>query len=648
MCHEETAMSETETTETHAFQAEVNQVLSLVINSLYSNKEIFVRELVSNASDAIDKLKYQALTDKELVQGDGPLEIRLIPDEAAGTLLIEDDGIGMSRDELIAHLGTVAHSGTKAFIKALEEGANGPQLIGQFGVGFYSSFLVADTVEVVSRAAGSDEAWRWTSGGKDGFTLERTDREGQGTSVLLHFKEDAKEFLGEWRLRSLVTRYADFVSHPICMQLAITEPPAEEGGEPTMSLEMTKVNEGRAMWQRSKSDLTDEDYAAFYQHLTHDWEPALGRTHFTVEGVQLFTGLLYVPKRPPFDLFSPDQTHGIRLYVKRVFIMDDCQELLPRWLRFVRGIVDSDDLPLNVSRELLQDSSAARAIRKQVTKKALDLLESMAADQQEDFTTVWENYGVVLKEGFHLAPEHAERLGKLVRFKTSDDAHEWTSLADYVARMPEGQESIYYVIGESELALAASPHLEALREKGFEILYMVDAIDEWAVNGLKEFDGKPLVSAMQADLDLGSDDSEGDDDEAKDEESRPHLEGLMKRMEVILSEHVKEVRVSKRLTASPSCLVIADGGMHAHVERMVRRHTGGGEIPKRIFEVNPGHGIIDTMATLHAADPESPRVRTWIEVLYGQALVAEGSPIADPAQFASHITSLLQDAADKV
>ena len=640
-------MSAEQQSETHEFQAEVNQVLSLVINSLYSNKEIFVRELVSNASDALDKLKYEALTNKALLSDDSALEIRLTPNEDAGTLTISDDGIGMSREQLIEHLGTVAHSGTKAFIKALEEGANGPQLIGQFGVGFYSSFLVADTVEVISKAAGSDEAWCWRSEGKDGFTLESAEREGQGTSVVLYFKEEAKEYLGEWRLRSLVTRYADFVSHPIRLQVTRTETPEEEGAEATTSVEMEQVNEGRAMWQRPKNELSDEDYASFYQHLTHDWEPALAKTHFTVEGVQLFTGLLYVPKRPPFDLFSPDQEHGIRLYVKRVFIMDDCQELLPRWLRFVRGIVDSDDLPLNVSRELLQDSAAARAIRKQVVKKVLDLLDTMAQESPEDYTNAWESYGVVLKEGFHLSPDQSKRLGKLVRFKTSNEEHEWTSLAEYVERMPEGQESIYYVIGESELALASSPHLEALKEKGYEILYMVDAIDEWAVNGLKEFEDKALVSAMKADLNLDAP-SDGDEEseDAKDE-VEPNLEGLMKRMELVLSNHVKEVRVSKRLTASPSCLVVADGGMHAHVERMVRRHTGGGDAPKRIFELNPNHTIITAMATLHAKDPESPRVRTWIEVLHGQALVAEGSPIADPTHFAAHITSLLNDATEK-
>ena len=402
----ETTMAEATNTETHAFQAEVNQVLSLVINSLYSNKEIFVRELVSNASDALDKLKYEALTRKELLTEDAPLEIRLLPDEEAGTLTLSDDGIGMSRDELIAHLGTVAHSGTKAFIKALEEGAQGPQLIGQFGVGFYSSFLVADSVEVISKAAGSEEAWRWRSDGQDGFTLEPAERKGQGTSVILHLKDDAKDYLGEWRLRGLVTRYADFVSHPIRLQVTRSETPEEEGAPSTTSVEMEQVNEGRAMWQRPKSELSDEDYASFYQHLTHDWEPALGHTHFSVEWVQLFTGLLYIPKRPPFDLFSPDQQHGIRLYVKRVFIMDDCQELLPRWLRFVRGIVDSDDLPLNVSRELLQDSAAARAIRKQVVKKALDLLDAQAEKEGDDYTTLWENYGVVLKEGFHLSRAH--------------------------------------------------------------------------------------------------------------------------------------------------------------------------------------------------------------------------------------------------
>ena len=644
------------TPETHTFQAEVSQVLSLVINSLYSHREIFLRELVSNASDALDRLKYRTLTEHELAEVAGPAEIRLLPDEGAGTLTVEDTGVGMTREELATNLGTVAHSGTQAFLRALAEGADSPGLIGQFGVGFYSAFLVADRVEVVSRAAGAEgPAWRWASEAKETFTLEEAERSEPGTSVILHMREDQRDLLSEWRLRDLVTRYSDYVSHPIKLRVAEhadhdhdhdhEEVDGAASAEPTFS--MQQVNKARALWQRPKTEVSDDEYKEFYRHLTHDWEEPLAWSHFTVEGRQLFTGLLFVPRRPPFDLFQPEQRDGIRLHVKRVFIMDDAKELLPRWLRFLRGLVDSDDLPLNVSRELLQDSAVVRAIQKQLVRKTLDLLEEMATERPDDYRAFWEAFGTVLKEGLHLAAGgERERLAKLVRFRTSHDREGWASLAEVVERMKEGQKELYYVLGSAVDALAESPYVEALESRGYEVIYMTDAIDEWAVVGLGEVEGHKLASAMKADLAL---DEEDLSEEAKEERQARSgaLEDLVKRFGAILSDHVSEVRLSSRLTSSPACLVVPEGGLHAHVERILRASDRSIELPKRILEIHPTHPVIEAIRRLHAHDPESIRVREWIQVLHDQALVTEGSPLVHPARFAERLTRLLQTVAEE-
>ncbi|HSP80762.1 MAG TPA: molecular chaperone HtpG, partial [Myxococcaceae bacterium] len=432
--------------ETHTFQAEINQLLNLVINSLYSHKEIFLRELVSNASDALDKLRFRSVTEPELLEGEPALEIRLLPDAEKGTLTIEDTGIGMTHDELVKNLGTIAHSGSREFLELVQQrGQKDVNLIGQFGVGFYSAYLVADRVEVVSRAAGKDgQAWRWSSDAKGSFTVEPAERATRGTSITLHLKEDQKEFLDGWRLRSLVTQYSDYVSHPIKLEV---EKSTGEGEEKKTEKSLEVVNKASALWQRAKSEITDEQYQEFYKHLSHDWEPPLAWTHFRTEGNQVFTGLLFVPKHPPFDLNSPTQ-RGVRLFVKRVLIMDSCEELLPQWLRFVRGVVDSDDLPLNVSREMLQDSAVVQAIRKHVTKKTLDLLEKLAKDKPEDYRKFWEGFGTVLKEGLAVEAEHREKLGNLLRYESTREEG-LTSLAEYVGRMKEGQEAIYYVFGET-------------------------------------------------------------------------------------------------------------------------------------------------------------------------------------------------------
>jgi molecular chaperone HtpG len=627
--------------ETHKFQAEINQLLNLVINSLYSHKEIFLRELVSNASDALDKLRFRSVTEPELLEGGAALEIHLLPNAEKGTLTIEDTGIGMTHDELVKNLGTIAHSGSREFLDMVaQRGQKDVNLIGQFGVGFYSAYLVADQVEVVSRAAGKDsQAWRWTSDAKGSFTVEPAERPTRGTSITLHLKEDQKEFLDAWRLRSLVTQYSDYVNHPIKLQVEKT---TGEGEAKKTETSLEVVNKASALWQRPKSEITDEQYQEFYKHLSHDWEPPLAWTHFRTEGNQVFTGLLFIPKHPPFDLNSPTQ-RGVRLFVKRVLIMDRCEEMLPQWLRFVRGVVDSDDLPLNVSRELLQDSAVVKAIHKHVTKKTLDMLEKLAKDKPEDYRTFWQSFGTVLKEGLATDTEYREKLGALVRYESSREEG-LTSLADYVSRMKEDQKAIYYVFGESRKAVVDSPHLEALKKRGYEVLYMTDPVDEWAAQGLREFQGKPLVSAMHADLKL----EETEEQKREKEERAKGLGPLSDRMKEVLKEHVREVRVSDRLTDSPCCLVVPEGGSHAFVERLLRERGRSMPHVKRILEVNPTHPIIEHLRAMQEREPGSPQVTEWIEMLYDQALLTEGSSVEDPNRFARRMTALMTQVAGRV
>ena len=617
---------------THTFQAEVNQLLSLVVNSLYSHKEIFLRELVSNASDALDKLKFRALTEPGLGTGT-PLEVRISADREAKTLSIEDTGVGMSREELIENLGTIAHSGSRAFLEQARKNgeASDVRLIGQFGVGFYSAYLVADHVEVISQAAGTQGAWRWISDAKGSYSIEPAERETHGTQILLHLGADHLEYLDEWNLRELVRRWSDFVNHPIKL---IT--PGEDGdSEPKIET----INRGTALWQRSKADVTEQEYEDLYKHLTHDWEAPLAHTHFTVEGTQLFTALLYIPKKAPFDLYMREQRRGVKLFVKRVFIMDDCEELLPAWLRFMRGVVDSDDLPLNVSREILQDSSITRTIRKQIIKKTLDLLDEMATERPDDYKAFWGTYGAVVKEGVHFEQDSRERIAGLLRFDSSADGG-LTSLDDYVTRMSEAQEAIWYITGESRAAVASSPHLEALRRKGWEVLYLTDPVDEWVVESLPEFKGKKLVSAMKADIDLG----ETEEEKKTRDEQGDKLGPLVARMKEILSDRVTEVRLSSRLTDSAACLVVPEGGLHSHLERLLRSQDRNMPESKRILEVNPNHGIIQNMQALVDRDSEAGRLAEWTELLFDQSLLTEGSPIPDPNRFARRVTALLQQA----
>jgi molecular chaperone HtpG len=620
---------------TRKFKAEVSRVLHLVVNSLYSNKEIFLRELVSNSSDAIDKLKLLSLTEDVLADEEEEQAIRLFSDQEAGTLTIEDDGIGMSRDELAENLGTLAHSGTTEFIENLKDKADA-QLIGQFGVGFYSAFLVADRVEVTSRPAGADaEAWTWSSEAGDSYTLSPAERASRGTTIVLHLKDDQKQLLDGWQLRGLVERYSDYVNHPIYMEM----PKYGEDGEPTS--EVQQVNKANALWQRSPSEVEPEQYAEFYKHLTHDWNEPLTHTHFRIEGTQLFTGLLFVPSKPPMDLFQRDHRRGVRLFVKRVFIMDDAEDLVPVWLRFMKGVIDSDDLPLNVSREILQDSAIVRTIRKQIIKKTLDQLKALATEDAEKFESFWGHFGSVLKEGLHMDPEHKARIAPLLRYRSSK-ADGLTSLDAYRERMTEDQKAIYYALGESETALRGSPWLEALEARGYEVLFMTDPIDEWAVQALGDHDEIPFVSAMTADLDL----DEGEDSAKEREEKTELLQPLLDRFGSVLGERVEEVRLSSRLTDSPCCLVVPEGGQHAYLERLMRSHDGGTKASRRILELNGGHPLIENLGRLIASDSEEDSVVPWIETLYDQVLLTEGSPIEDPNRLARRMTDLMQKATE--
>ncbi len=617
----------------HAFQAEVGAVLRLVVNSLYSHKEVFIRELVSNASDALDRLRFESLTQPELCGEGTQFRIRLSVDPEARTLTIDDNGIGMSAEELTQNLGTIARSGTREFVKRLEQAREAQnssvQLIGQFGVGFYSAYLVADRVEVVSKKAGTNAAYRWASDGKEGFTVEPAERAEHGTTLVLHLKDDQSEFLEEYKLRSLIERYSDYISHPI--EFIKKDEKSEEKFE--------RLNRASALWQRNPKEVTVEQYHEFYKHLTHDWEPPVAYRHFQVEGTQMFTGLLFLPKHPPFDLFDPSSKHGVRLHVQRVLIMENSEELLPKWLRFLRGVVDSEDLPLNVSREMLQDSRAVRTIKKQVVNNALTMLEELERDKAEEYASFWESFGAVLKEGLHFDPDEKDRIAKLLRFASSTETGT-VSLPSYVARMKPDQPAIYYAIGPSLGILAASPHLESLRAKGYEILLLTDPVDPFVMSNLPEFDGKSVKDAMGAGLDLS--DKKDDKSESKEDDKEP----LFDKMKEILGDRVKEVRASKRLADSPVCLVSPEGALSPHIERMLRARQMDMPETKRVLEVNRDHSVVVGLRKLLLVDPNSPKLGEWVELLYDQALIAEGSPPADPGQFAKRMARLLTDAAE--
>lgn len=622
--------------ETLGFQAEVKQLLHLMIHSLYSNKEIFLRELVSNASDACDKLRFQAIDHPDLLQGDSELRIRITYDQDARTITIADNGIGMTRDEAVANLGTIARSGTKEFFSQLTgDKQKDAQLIGQFGVGFYSSFIVADKVSVLTRRAGTatGEAVQWESDGQGEFSITPAEKEDRGTSVTLHLREGEDDFLSGWKLREILRRYSDHISLPIQMQ---KEEWDSEKSEQVKKDEWETVNQASALWTRSKSDITDEQYKEFYKHVSHDFEDPLAWTHNRVEGRNEYTQLLYVPKRPPFDLYDRDARRGVKLYVKRVFIMDDAEQLLPSYLRFVRGVIDSADLPLNVSREILQESRDVRAIREGSAKRILSLLEDLAENKADEYADFWEKFGQVLKEGIGEDAANKERIAKLLRFASTHTgtSAQTVSLADYVGRMKEGQDKIYYVSAETYAAAANSPHLEIFRKKGLEVLLLSDRVDEWMLSFFRDFEGKSLVSIAKGGLDL---ESLADDDEKKHQaEVAEAFKPVVERLKEALGDKVKDVRVTARLVDSPACVVVDEHELSPHLMRMLKAAGQSAPDVKPILEVNPEHALVGRIKDAPEADfPE------WAALLLDQAMLAEGAALADPAAFVKRMNRLL-------
>ena len=615
--------------ETFGFQAEAKQVLNLMIHSVYSNKEIFLRELVSNASDACDKLRFEALTDSALFENDQDLGIRISLDEAAATVTVSDNGIGMSRDEVIDHIGTIAKSGTQEFLKRLTgDQTTDSQLIGQFGVGFYSSFVVADRVTVLTRRAGMtpDHGVRWESAGEGEYTLEVLEKETRGTDVILHLREGEDALLSANGLRALLRKYSDHIALPIVMK---------KDGEGD---EDETVNQASALWARPKSDITDEQYQEFYKHVAHDFEPSLAYVPVKVEGRQEHTLLLFVPQRAPFDLWDQEHRQGIKLYVRRVFIMDDADQLTPTYLRFVRGVVDSNDLPLNISREILQHSTDVEAIRSAAVKRILSLLEDLAENQTDKYATFWKEFGRVLKEGVGTDPTNRDRIAKLLRFSsTHDDSDDQTvGLTDYVGRIQEGQDAIYYISAESFAAARNSPHLEIFRKKGIEVLLLHDRVDEWVVSHLTEFEGKKLASAAAGDLDLGKMSAETEADTDTSTTPDADYKPLVERMQKALGDKAQQVRVSRRLTDSPACLV-SDHGMNRNLERMLKE--AGQPVPpnRPVMEINPDHPIVERLKE----ETDDQTFSSWTQILFDQALLAEGSQLDDPAGFVKRLNELM-------
>ncbi|MCE3605217.1 molecular chaperone HtpG [Massilia sp. P8910] len=628
--------------ETLGFQAEVKQLLQLMIHSLYSNKEIFLRELISNASDASDKLRFEAINNDALYGNDHELKIRVAFNKEARTVTISDNGIGMSREEVISHLGTIAKSGTKEFFGKLSGDQQADAaLIGQFGVGFYSGFIVADKITVETRRAGADasEGVRWESAGEGDYSVEAIEKTARGTDIILHLREGEDELLSSWKLKSIIRKYSDHISLPIVMQKDEWD---AEKSETVLKDELETVNQASALWARNKADITPEQYEEFYKHVSHDFQSPLTHTHNRVEGRSEYTQLLYVPSHAPFDLWDRNKRGGIKLYVKRVFIMDDAEQLMPAYLRFIKGVIDSNDLPLNVSREILQEWRDVKVIREGSTKRVLGMLEELAnAEEQEKkdkYTTFWTEFGQVLKEGIGEDAGNKDRIAKLLRFASTanDNADQNTSLADYIARMKEGQEKIYYVAGDSYTAAKNSPHLEIFRKKGVEVLLMTDRVDEWMLSFLTEFEGKELVSVAKGGLDLGG--LEDEAEKKEHEETETSYKELVERMKAALGEKAKDVRVTFRLTDSPACLVADENELSGNLLRMLKAAGQSAPESKPILEINPSHPLVTRLKNEDAASTE---FGDWAHILFDQALLAEGGSLSDPASFVKRLNEML-------
>ncbi len=635
--------------EQHQFKTEVQQVLNLIVNSLYSNKDIFLRELISNASDAIDRLRFKSQTEADILGDDADFRIKIFTDKENQTLEVTDNGIGMTHDEVMENIGTIARSGTASFLAALEkskeENALSAELIGQFGVGFYSAFIVADKVVLTTRAAGADAAVRWESAGDGTYTIEEADKKERGTSVKLYLKKgeaDDKDYTDEWTIRGIVKQYSDFVRYPVLMDVEKDEPIPEaeqlkdKDGKPAGDttrkvVKEETLNSMKAIWARNKSDITDEEYNEFYKHISHDWNDPLTRIHLKLEGVTEYSALLYVPSKRPFDIFTPDRKHGIQLYCRRVFIMDDCKELMPEYLRFIKGVVDAPDLNLNVSREILQQTSLVRNIRKNLVKKVLELFEGMEAAQYETFYT---EFGQVIKEGVYTDWENKDRIAGLLRYSTTRSQDKPVSLKDYIANMKPDQKEIYYITGESISALINSPHIEKLKEKEYEVLLMTDPVDEFVVQALNEYEGKPLKSAEKGDLDL-------DDKEEKKTDDFTALFGAIKSN---LEDKVKDVRASNRLKDSVACLASDADDMSAYMEKLLKSAGRGAPAVKRILEINTDHPAIGKIKRLYENDRNDPKLKDYSQVLLDTAVISEGGAVENPSRFSRLVGDLMNSA----
>ena len=621
------------TTEKLAFQAEVKQLLQLMIHSLYSNKEIVLRELISNASDAADKLRFEGLSNGALYENDSELKIRISFDKAARTVTISDNGIGMSRDEVVRNIGTIAKSGTKEFFQNLTgDQAKDANLIGQFGVGFYSAFIIADKVTLITRRAGEQGGVEWQSTGEGDFTIETVDKASRGTDVILHLREGEDEFLNDWKLKTIVRKYSDHITLPIIMKKS-----EWKDGEQVPTEEDETVNKASALWARSKNDITEEEYQEFYKHVSHDFENPLAYSHSRVEGKQEYISLLYIPTKAPFDLYDRERRQGIKLYVKRVFIMEDAEKLMPQYLRFVRGVIDSADLPLNVSREILQDSRDVEAIKNGSVKKVLGLLEDLAENKPEEYAKFWSEFGRVMKEGPGEDWANKDKIAGLLRFASThaDNDTQNVSLKDYISRMKPEQEAIYYITADTFAAAQHSPHLEIFRKKGIEVLLMSDKVDEWLLGGLTEFEGKKLQSIAKGDLDLGKlqDESEKEAQKKVEEEAK----SLVERIKSTLGETVKEVRVTHRLTDSPACLVAGEHDVSGNLARILKAAGQKAPESKPILEINPTHRLIERLKN----ESDETKFADYTHVVFDQALLAEGGQLEDPASFVRRMNSLI-------
>ena len=626
------------------FQAEVKQLMQLMIHSLYSNKEIVLRELISNASDAADKLRFEALANSALYENDTELKIQIGFDKAARTVTISDNGIGMSREEVIANIGTIAKSGTKEFFQSLSgDDAKDANLIGQFGVGFYSAFIIADKVTLTTRRAGSADAVKWTSTGEGDYTLDAVKKASRGTEIVLHLRKDEDEFLNDWQLKSIIRKYSDHITLPIVMQKSEWKEGEDRpdgtksGGEMVTTNELETVNKASALWARAKSDITEDEYHEFYKHVSHDHETPLAYTHSRVEGKQEYISLLYIPSKAPFDLYDRERRHGIKLYVKRVFIMEDAEKLMPQYLRFVRGVIDSADLPLNVSREILQDSRDVDAIKNGSVKKVLSLLEDLATDKPEDYAKFWAEFGRVLKEGPGEDFANKDKIAGLLRFASTkaDTQAQTVSFADYIGRMSAEQKAIYYITADSFAAAQHSPHLEIFRKKNIEVLLLSDKVDEWLLGSLTEFDGKKLQSIAKGDLDLG--DLETDTEKEIQKKIEEEAKTLIERVKSTLGDAVKEVRVTHRLTESAACLVAGQHDLSGNLARILKAAGQNAPDSKPILELNPTHKLVQRLE----AETEESKFADLAHLVFDQALLAEGGQLNDPASFVRRMNALL-------